>query len=143
MSYIPKTTRRDSLLTRSRPHSYSKALGLQNRVRDAAETRNGASKTTCEIDEKNQIEEQFIPSRAFHQISGGRVREITKGERFEPRTIESFDPATRELYRLLTATIHPQQHNTSESNHHQKSSSHTEPKLSNSRGRAPGLTTEQ
>jgi hypothetical protein len=49
-----------------------------------AKTRNSASKTTCEIDHKNRIEEQFISSQVFHQTPGGRVREITVGERFEP-----------------------------------------------------------
>jgi hypothetical protein len=34
LAYIPKSTRRPSLLTRPRPHSYNKAIGLQNRVRD-------------------------------------------------------------------------------------------------------------
>jgi hypothetical protein len=57
----------------------------------AAETRIGASKTTCEIDDKNQIEEQFISPHAFHRISGGRVREITAGMQFELGNIEFFD----------------------------------------------------
>jgi hypothetical protein len=39
---------------------------------------------------------------------------------------------TQELYCLLPATNHPQQHNTSESNQHRNSSSHTKPKLTNS-----------
>jgi hypothetical protein len=102
------------------------------------EIQNGASKTTCEIDDKNQIEEQFISSQVFHQTPGGRVQKITAGERFEPRTLESFNLVTQELYRLLPATIHPQHHNTSESNHRRNSSSHTKLKLSNSRGRALG-----
>jgi hypothetical protein len=70
------------------------------------ETQNGDSKTTCEIDNKNQIEEQFISSQAFHQTLGGRIWEITVGERFEPRNLESFDPVTQERYQLLPATIH-------------------------------------
>jgi hypothetical protein len=32
--YIPKSTRRPSLLTRSRPHSYRKVVGPRNRVRN-------------------------------------------------------------------------------------------------------------
>jgi hypothetical protein len=53
-----------------------------------------------EIDDKNQIEEQFISSQAFHRTPGGHIQEITAGEQFEPRILESFDPATQELYRL-------------------------------------------
>jgi hypothetical protein len=65
----------------------------------ATEPRNGASKTTCEIDDKNRLEKQFISSQAFHRTPGGRVREITTGEQFKPRNLESFDPTTQELYR--------------------------------------------
>jgi hypothetical protein len=61
-----------------------------------AETQNDAGKTTYEINDKNRIEEQFISSQAFHRTPGGRVQEITTGEQFEPRTLESFDPATQE-----------------------------------------------
>jgi hypothetical protein len=43
---------------------------------------------------------------------------------------------TQELYCLLPATNHPQQHNTSESNQHRNSSSHTKPKLTNSLSQA-------
>jgi hypothetical protein len=48
-----------------------------------AETRIGASKTTCEVDDKNQIEEQFIFSQAFHRTHGGQVQKISAEERFE------------------------------------------------------------
>jgi hypothetical protein len=61
-------------------------------------TRNGASKTTSEIDDKNQIEEQFISSQSFHRTPDGRVRKITVEVQFEPRNLESFDPVTQELY---------------------------------------------
>jgi hypothetical protein len=40
----------------------------------AVEARNGASKTTYEIDDKNQIEEQFISPQTFHKTPG--VREL-------------------------------------------------------------------
>jgi hypothetical protein len=66
----------------------------------------------CKIDNKNQIEEQFTSSHAFHRTPAGRVQEITAEEQFEPRILESFDSVTPELYRHLPATIHPQQHNT-------------------------------
>jgi hypothetical protein len=52
-----------------------------------------------EIDDKNQIEEQFISSHAFHRTPGESVRETTAGEQFEPQNLESFDPMTQELYR--------------------------------------------
>jgi hypothetical protein len=38
----------------------SKLSAFGTGLRTATKTRNGASKTTCEIDDKNQIEEQFI-----------------------------------------------------------------------------------
>jgi hypothetical protein len=34
LTYIPKSTGRSSLLTRPRPHIYSKAIGFQNWIRD-------------------------------------------------------------------------------------------------------------
>jgi hypothetical protein len=58
--------------------------------------RNGVSKAIYKIDDKNQLEKQFISSKAFHRTSGGRVRKITAGERFEPRILESFDLMTQE-----------------------------------------------
>jgi hypothetical protein len=57
-------------------------------------------KTPCKIDNKNQIEERFMSSQVFHRTTGGRVQKITAGERFKPRTLESFDLATQEQYRL-------------------------------------------
>jgi hypothetical protein len=74
----------------------------------AAEIRNGASKTTCEIDDKNRLEKQFISSQAFHRTSGGRVWKITAEKQFRPRILESFDPVTQELYRLHPITIYTQ-----------------------------------
>jgi hypothetical protein len=74
-------------------------------------TQNGASKTTCEIHDKKSTQKQFISSQAFYRTPGGRVREITAGEQFEPRILKSFDPVTQELYRLLPATIDTQQNN--------------------------------
>jgi hypothetical protein len=59
-----------------------------------------------EIDDKNWIEEQFISLQAFHRTPGGRIRKITAGEQFKPRTLESFDPVTQESYRGSPATIH-------------------------------------
>jgi hypothetical protein len=47
-----------------------------------------------------------MSSQAFHRTPGGRVREITVGERFEPRILKSFDPVTQEQYRHVLAMIH-------------------------------------
>jgi hypothetical protein len=60
------------------------------------ETHNGASKTSCEIDDRNQLEKYFISSQAFHRTTSGRVREITAGERFESQILESFGSVTRD-----------------------------------------------
>jgi hypothetical protein len=72
------------------------------------ETQNGASKTTCEIDDKNRIEEQLISSQTFYRTTGGRVQKITTKKQFKSRILESFGPATQEIYRHLPATIHKQ-----------------------------------
>jgi hypothetical protein len=65
----------------------------------------GASKNTCEIDDKTRIEEQIMSSQTFHQTPGGRIQEITEGVQFGLENLESFDPVTQELYRLLLAMI--------------------------------------
>jgi hypothetical protein len=43
-----------------------------------------------EIDDENWIEKQFISSQVFHRTSGGRIRETTAEERFEPQNLEFF-----------------------------------------------------
>jgi hypothetical protein len=106
LAYVPKSGQRPSLLTRSRPHSYSKAIGPQNQVRNHSGNTNGCSQDPDKIDNRNQLKTQFISSQAFHRTPGGRVWEITAGERFEQRILESFEPATQKLYRDLPATIH-------------------------------------
>jgi hypothetical protein len=70
------------------------------------ETRNSASKTSCEIDDRNQLKKRFISSQAFHRTPGGRIRKTTTGEQFKPIILESFDPVTQELYQHLPAIIH-------------------------------------
>jgi hypothetical protein len=47
-----------------------------------------------------------MSSQTFHRTPGGGVSEITTGERFEPRILESFDPVTQELYQHLPTMIH-------------------------------------
>jgi hypothetical protein len=66
LAYVPNRTWRPSLLTLSRPHSYQEAIVLETGLGDTTEIQKGASKTTSEIDDKNQIKEQFIFSQAFH-----------------------------------------------------------------------------
>jgi hypothetical protein len=60
------------------------------------ETRNGASKTTSEIDNENRIEKQFMSSHIFHRTPDGRVQKITVKEQFKPRILELFDPIAKE-----------------------------------------------
>jgi hypothetical protein len=86
--------------------SIAKLSALGTGLETTAETQNGASKTTSEIDKKNWIEEQFISSQAFHRTPGERVWETTAGEQFKPRILESFDPVTQVKDRQSSATIH-------------------------------------
>jgi hypothetical protein len=71
-------------------------LALETGLGTAIETRNGASKTTSKIDDKNQIEEQFISSYAFHRTTGGRVRETPVGEHLELENLELFDAVAQD-----------------------------------------------
>jgi hypothetical protein len=59
------------------------------------------ARSTTEINSENNLYPQLS-----HQTPVDRVREITAGEQFEPRNLESFDPVTQELYRYLPAMIH-------------------------------------
>jgi predicted component of type VI protein secretion system len=74
------------------------------------EPQNGAGKTMCKINDKNQIAEQYISLQTFHRTAGRHVKEIIVEEQFEPRILESFDPTTQELYRHLPTTIHIEIH---------------------------------
>jgi hypothetical protein len=69
------------------------------------EIRNGASKTTSKIDDKNQIEEHYISSQAFHRTPGVHVRETIIEEQFKPRILKIFAPMTQELYRDIPTII--------------------------------------
>jgi hypothetical protein len=53
--------------------------------------------------DKNRLEKQFISSQAFHRTLGGRVRETTVGERFEPQILESLGPVTQESNQVQPA----------------------------------------
>jgi hypothetical protein len=103
LTYILKSTRHPSLLTRPRPHCYSKAIDLRNQVRNRNRTLNGASKTPCEIDDKIRIEKQFISSQAFHRTPGLRVREITAGVQFG---LENLSILIRRLKNMTGFHLH-------------------------------------
>jgi hypothetical protein len=97
LAYIPNQTWRLSLLTRSRLHSYSKPIGPQNQVTKRSRNTNWCwQKNTCEIDDKNQTETQFMSSQAFHRTTWWRVWEPAIWERLEQRNLELFDPITQE-----------------------------------------------
>jgi hypothetical protein len=65
----------------------------------ASETQNGASKTTSEIDDKNQIKNRFISSQTFNRTPDERVQKITTKVQFKPQNLESFNPMTQYYYR--------------------------------------------
>jgi hypothetical protein len=75
---------------------------LETGLGTIAETWNGVSKTTQEIDDKNRLEKQFISCQAFHRTPGGRVQETTAGERFIPQILKTFDPVAQEHYQDST-----------------------------------------
>jgi hypothetical protein len=76
-TYIPKSIRCRSLLTRPKPHNYRKTIGHRNRLETTAETQIDAGKKTCETDDKNQIKNQFMTSQTFHRTAYRRVQETT------------------------------------------------------------------
>jgi hypothetical protein len=73
-----------------------KLSALVTGIGSTAETQNGASTITSEIDDENQIEKQFMSSQAFHRTTDRRIQKITAEERFKPRPLESFEPVTQE-----------------------------------------------
>jgi hypothetical protein len=78
------------------------------------EAQNGASKTTNEINDKNWLKKQFIPSQAFHRTTGGHIREITSRKPFEPQILELFNPVAQESNWASPATIHTRWKNKSQ-----------------------------
>jgi hypothetical protein len=62
---------------------------LRTGLGTTTETRIGASRNTCEIDDKNWIKEQFISSQIFHRTPRGRVQKITVREQFESQILKS------------------------------------------------------
>jgi hypothetical protein len=58
------------------------------------QTRNNARKTSSEIDDKNQIEEQFMSSQAFHWTPAGCIQKITAEVQCRLENLELFNPIT-------------------------------------------------
>jgi hypothetical protein len=113
--YVPKLTQRPSLLTRPRPHSYRETIGPRNwirKYRNTAEDNNRCKpRHVREYGAQKRIKRQLKSSQLFHRIFGGRIREITTEERFVPRTLESFDPVTQELYPRTSTCNNPHNKN--------------------------------
>jgi hypothetical protein len=95
LAYIPNRTWCSSLLTRPRPHSYSKTIGPRNWVRNRSENMN-----RCQQDHMRD-QRQKLDWRTFYIFTdisltlGGCDQKITVGERFEPWIFEFFDPVTQ------------------------------------------------
>jgi hypothetical protein len=70
-----------------------------------------------------------------------RVQEITVGERFEPRILESFDPGTQEQYQVFTFnnphTIEKLDLEVKQSDSHERKR-HPEPELRRAHAATPG-----
>jgi hypothetical protein len=61
----PKINPKPLSLTRSKPHSYSKAVSPRNQARNRSGTQNDVSKTTQEIDDKIDSKNSLSPFRHF------------------------------------------------------------------------------
>jgi hypothetical protein len=108
VAYVPKSTRHPSLLTRLRPHSYSKTIGLQNRVRD----RSGNMKRCLQEPEhdsrRKSDKNQFMSSQIFHRAPCGYEPENAVEDQFILGNLKSFDLMTQEQHRLHPITIYTQ-----------------------------------
>jgi hypothetical protein len=96
-AYIPNQTPHISFLARSRPPSYRKVIGPQNRVR------NGKHNGKNEIVQARVTSETTIilsPFQAFHWTPCGCARETTMAAQWEQGKLEPFDPVTREWNQL-------------------------------------------
>jgi hypothetical protein len=69
------------------------------------ETRIGTGKNTCETNDKNQIETQFMSSQVFHQTPYERVQETTVRERLKLQSLELFDPIVQDKISFYPTTI--------------------------------------
>jgi hypothetical protein len=99
LTYVLKSIRHPSLLTRSRPHSYSKSIGPRN---------------TCETVNKNRIKNQFMSSQTFDRTTCGRVWETNVWEQLKLGNLEFFDPISQKQERnefLQQSTQEPDRKN--------------------------------
>jgi hypothetical protein len=96
-AYIPKSTQRPSLLTQPRPHRYSKAIGLQNRVTN----RSGNTKQCRQehVRDRRQKSDQRViyiltgisPNNWWARLDNYRLRAI---QTRNPRVFSSGDSRT-------------------------------------------------
>jgi hypothetical protein len=99
LAYIPKSTRRPSLLTRSRPHNYRKAINPQNRVSktgNTAEDNDRCKQNQVQDYDKNQIKTQFMSPQAFHRTPCEHVQKTTVRTQLELENLELFNPTSQE-----------------------------------------------
>jgi hypothetical protein len=84
MAYVPNQIKCASLLTRSRPRSYWKDTSHQNWVRKHESKRKHKMQTNPKITART-LTTALTASRAIHQTSCERDREITMKTQWEPR----------------------------------------------------------
>jgi hypothetical protein len=89
LSLCPKVDlQRASLLAQSRPHSFRKAFGPRNRVRQTeiiAKTQHGVESHKPSYDNKNRLTSGLTTLHIFHQISHMRDQQATMEVRQELR----------------------------------------------------------
>jgi hypothetical protein len=70
-------------------------LAIGTSLGTTAETQIGTSQNTSEIDNENQIKEQFKSLLSFHRTPDKRIQKIIMIEQFEPKTLDLFDPVLK------------------------------------------------
>jgi hypothetical protein len=74
LAYIPKSTRHPLFHPDQYPLAIDKLSSFGTGQGITAETRNGASKITCEIDDKNRLKNSLYPHRHFTKHLVGTFR---------------------------------------------------------------------
>jgi hypothetical protein len=74
LAYIPKSTRHPLFHPDQYPLAIDKLSSFGTGLGSAAETRNGARKITCEIDDKNRLKNSLYPHRHFTEHLVGTFR---------------------------------------------------------------------